>query len=108
MPPVSPAPSLLSLSTSSSTSSISTTNKKRTTKRNISTEDNKLEDHPDYFLINALQKQNEQQQLQQMDADVSFANSIVPILKNLSAFKNRKAKIDIQQLLLKYEFDKDS
>ena len=39
------------------------------------------------------------------DADQSFANSIVPILNALPAKKNRMAKIEIQQLLFKYEFE---
>ena len=43
----------------------------------------------------------------EVDADQSFPNSIVPILSNLPPRKNRQAKIEIQQLLLKYEFDDD-
>ena len=39
------------------------------------------------------------------DADVSFANSIVSILQSLPAKKNRLAKIEIQQVLMKFEFD---
>ena len=39
------------------------------------------------------------------EADQSFANSIVPILNALPAKKNRMAKIEIQQLLFKYEFE---
>ena len=45
------------------------------------------------------------QSAKRRDADESFANSIVPILKELPAKKNRLAKIEIQQVLLKYEFD---
>ena len=36
---------------------------------------------------------------------VSFANSIVPILQSLPAKKNQLAKIEIQQVLMKFEFD---
>ena len=39
------------------------------------------------------------------DADVSFANSIVPILQSLPAKKTLLAKIEIQQVLMKFEFD---
>ncbi len=60
-------------------------------------------EHPDNFLFEALKKSN----ATETDADQSFANSIVPILKNLPAKKNRLAKIEIQQLLLKYAFDHD-
>ena len=58
-------------------------------------------DHPDNFLYEALQQKSEN------DADQSFADSIVPILRGLPAKKNRLAKIDIQQILLKYEFEDD-
>ncbi len=61
------------------------------------------EQHPDNFLFEALLKSN----ATETDADQSFANSIVSILKSLPAKKNRLAKIEIQQLLLKYEFDHD-
>ena len=39
------------------------------------------------------------------DTDVSFAESIVPLLRALPPRKNRLAKIEIQQVLIKYEFD---
>ena len=40
------------------------------------------------------------------DADVSFASSIVPILKSLPAKKKKGiAKIEIQQVLMKFDFD---
>ena len=38
-------------------------------------------------------------------ADVSFANSIVPILQSLPAKQTRLAITEIQQVLLKFEFD---
>lgn len=37
--------------------------------------------------------------------DVAFAHSIIPILKLLPAKKNRLVKVEIQQLLIKYEFE---
>ena len=37
-------------------------------------------------------------------ADVNFANSIVPISQSLPSKKNRLAKIEIQQVLMKFEF----
>ena len=48
------------------------------------------------------------QSAKKRDADEGFANSIVPILKKLPAKKNRLARIEIQQVLLKYEFDDNS
>ena len=39
------------------------------------------------------------------DTDVSFAEGIIPILKQLPDKKNRQAKIEIQQILMKYEFN---
>lgn len=59
-------------------------------------------EHPDHFLYEALQ------QRKGINADQSFADSIVPILRSLPVKKNRMAKIEIQQLSLKYEFDDDN
>ena len=39
------------------------------------------------------------------DADVSLANSIVPILQSFPAKKKRLAKIEIRQVLMKFELD---
>ena len=41
----------------------------------------------------------------QEDSDLLFCKSIVPQLRKMEAKKNRMAKIEIQQVLLKYEFD---
>ena len=41
------------------------------------------------------------------DPDVAFAHSIVPILRALPPKKNRMAKVDIQKLLIGYEFDSE-
>ena len=57
----------------------------------------------DVAIIEALKKEEEKPTV--MDADVAFANSIVPLLQNLEPRANREAKIEIQQILLKYEFD---
>jgi len=58
----------------------------------------------DAILIEAL-KNDEKQKEKIFDTDVSFAESIVPILKMLPDKKNRQVKIEIQQILMKYEFD---
>ena len=57
----------------------------------------------DVAIIEALKKEEEKPTV--MDADAAFANSIVPLLQNLEPRANREAKIEIQQILLKYEFD---
>ena len=57
----------------------------------------------DVAIIEALKKEEDKPTV--MDADAAFANSIVPLLKNLEPRANREAKIEIQQVLLKYEFD---
>eukprot|EP00112_Aurelia_sp_Birch-Aquarium-sp1_P015098 Seg3315.2 transcript_id=Seg3315.2/GoldUCD/mRNA.D3Y31 product="hypothetical protein" protein_id=Seg3315.2/GoldUCD/D3Y31 len=59
----------------------------------------------DAMLIEALKNDGEQKDKKVFDPDVSFAESIVPILQKLPDKKNRKAKIEIQQILMKYEFD---
>ena len=61
-----------------------------------------LADTANECIIEALSKNDDQKEI---DADVSFANSIVPILRNLPPIKNRMAKIEIQKVLFKYEFD---
>ena len=45
--------------------------------------------------------------MEMADADVSFASSIGPILQSLPAKKKKKgiAKIEIQQVLMKFDFD---
>ena len=54
-------------------------------------------------IIEALKKEEKQPNV--MDADVAFANSIVPLLKNIEPRGNREAKLEIEHVLLKYEFD---
>lgn len=58
----------------------------------------------DALLIEALKNDGGQKE-KVFDADVSFAESIIPLLKKLPEKKNRQAKIEIQQILMKYEFD---
>ena len=93
----SPAPSLESMS------SVSSKRKSKASgvpqKKIMITDD----EHPGKFLYEALKGENKNV----LDADQSFANSIVPIFRNLPAKKNCKVKIEIQQLLLKYEFYDD-
>ena len=57
----------------------------------------------DVAIIEALKKEEDKPTI--MDTDAAFANSIVPLLKNLEPRANREAQIEIQQVLLKYEFD---
>ena len=65
-------------------------------------------DECDALLIDALKKDSSASEKKSVvDPDVSFTDSIVPILRSLPPKKNRLAKIEIQQLLLKYEFDED-
>ena len=61
-------------------------------------------DSTDQALLELLRKED-MDNMEIPDADVSFANSIVPILQLLPAKKNRLAKIEIQQILMKFEFD---
>ena len=61
-------------------------------------------DTTDQALLELLRKEDKDN-MEIPDADVSFANSIVPILQSLPAKKNRLAKIEIQQVLMKFEFD---
>ena len=61
-----------------------------------------LADTANECIIEALSKNDDQKEI---DADVSFANIIVPILRNLPPIKNRMAKIEMQKVLFKYEFD---
>ena len=53
----------------------------------------------DVAIIEALKNEEDKPTL--MDADAAFANSIVPLLKNLEPRANREAKIETQQVLLK-------
>jgi len=64
-------------------------------------------DQTDIMLIEALQNDVKKEKKDLIDADISFAESIVPILKNLNPKQNRMAKIEIQQVLLKYEFESE-
>ncbi len=41
------------------------------------------------------------------DADVLLCKSLVPSLKRMRPKQNRMAQIEIQQILLKYEFEED-
>ena len=62
-------------------------------------------DAGDQALINALKEETSSKAENDLDPDVAFVHSIVPILKSLPPKKNRLAKIEIQQLLIRYEFD---
>lgn len=61
-------------------------------------------DAGDQALINAL-REDSSKKSELDDPDVAFAHSIIPILKLLPAKKNRLVKVEIQQLLIKYEFE---
>ena len=61
-------------------------------------------DTTDQALLELLRKEDKDS-MEVPDADVSFANSIVPILQSLPAKKNPLAKSEIQQVLMKFEFD---
>ena len=61
-------------------------------------------DTTDQALLELLRKEDKDN-MEIPDADVSFANSIVPILQSLPAKKTRLAKVEIQQVLMKLEFD---
>ena len=102
--PVSPVP--FAPSPASSLESMSTIPGKRKRKATTLPQRKLLisdDEHPDKLLYEALKGDNRMEVI----ADQSFPNSIVPILRNLPPRKNRQAKIEIQQLLLKYEFDDD-
>ena len=64
-------------------------------------------DECDELLIDALKQSAPSEDQYSIDPDKKFTESIIPILRNLTPKKNRMAKIEIQQLLLKYEFDED-
>ena len=55
--------------------------------------------------LSELLRKEDKDNMEIPDADVSFANSIVPILHHFQQKKNRLAKIEIQQVLMKFEFD---
>ena len=83
-------------------------------RKNIDTRDtrkskkiNDRKESIDYLLIEALNKTKDEVPAEEKedDKDLLFVKSIVPILKILPPKKNRLAKIEIQQLLLRYEFD---
>ena len=57
----------------------------------------------DVTTIEALEKGEEKSSA--MDTDVAFANSVVSLLTNLEPRGNREAKIEIQQVCVKYEYD---
>lgn len=79
------------------------------TKRSSTSSENKRKKIPkqldvgDQILLDALNNSSKKEAT--LDADVSFAESIVPILRSLPARKNRQAKIEIQQILMRHEFD---
>ena len=52
-----------------------------------------------YCTILELLRKEDMDNMEIQDADVSFVNSIVPILQSLPAKKNRLRKIEIQQVL---------
>ena len=63
-------------------------------------------DQIDLLLAKALTTtQSEEHDNLEDDPDLLFCKSIVSSLKNLPPRKNRRAKIEIQQVLLKHEFD---
>ena len=65
-------------------------------------------DECDALIIDALKNESSTSEKKSvLDPDVSFTDSIVPILRNLPPKKNRLAKIEIQKLLLNYEFDEE-
>jgi len=68
-------------------------------------------DKIDLMLVEALQKPSTSNMEKNVDpndnGDLLFCQSLVPSLRALPAKKNRLAKIDIQKVLLKYEFGDD-
>lgn len=61
----------------------------------------------DNAIASYLQKENSQND-GKGDADEMFCRSLIPILSSLPPKKNRKAKVEIQQLLFDIEFDKET
>ena len=84
--------------------SLPTTSQKRSSDRSASRVPMKkaMIDPGDQYIIEALKTETEKEKV--IDPDQSFVESIVPILKNLPPKKNRLAKVEIMQLLMKYEF----
>lgn len=62
-------------------------------------------DPVDQALLKALKDDDSKQTLS--DPDVAFVHSIIPILKSLPPNKNRLAKVEIQNLLIRFEFGDD-
>ena len=68
-------------------------------------------DSIDYLIIDALKNTSNTDQTSgsscqdKEDHDLLFLKSVAPLLSNLPPRKNRMAKIEIQQLLLRYEFE---
>ena len=67
------------------------------------TEKTTLSDKCDVMLIEAFMNEKGKRE-REIDADESFAESIIPILQKLPEKKNRMAKIEIQQILMRHEF----
>ena len=84
--------------------SLPTTSQKRSSDRSASRVPMKksMIDPGDQYIIEALKTETEKEKV--IDPDQSFVESIVPIVKNLPPKKNRLAKVEIMQLLMKYEF----
>lgn len=64
----------------------------------------------DLLLVNALSKSEDSPATssEMKSSDQLFCESIVEILNQLPAKKNRMARVEIQQILMKYEFNDDS
>ena len=60
--------------------------------------------------MNALSKSEDQQKenSELRSSNQLFCDSIVEILDKLPSKKNRMARVEIQQVLMKYEFEDDS
>ena len=64
------------------------------------------QDKIDLLLVNALSKSDESMAYSESkSSNHLFCDSIVEILDKLPSKKNRMARVEIQQVLLKYEFD---
>lgn len=64
------------------------------------------QDKIDLLLVDALRKSDDSQDKNSTkSSNQLFCDSIVELLDKLPAQKNRMARVEIQQLLLKYEFD---
>ena len=64
------------------------------------------QDKIDLLLVNALSKSDESMaHSESKSSNHLFCDSIVEILDKLPSKKNRMARVEIQQVLLKYEFD---